>query len=214
MGDACSSAGLTATRAPGSNTVELAAMGSCGFVAMPEYRFLVKGPGESAFSEVRPYGFASGFAFDVGSRPMGRYDFQVWVRAAGNASEWEAQASAVTFVGFACSVSALAATFDPITGPAVDLGASAACRMGTPEFRFLVRAPGATAFREFRPYGPEPRTPFYEGLPPARGRYEFQVAVRAGRERVRRDDRDHVRSSSTARAAAWRCPPLRTAAHG
>ena len=134
----------------------------------------MKGPGDSAFREARAYGADPLLPLFTAGLPAGRYEFQVWVRARENTSDYEVIASATAFVGAACSASALTVAIDE--GGQLGLAASASCRFGTPEYRFLARTPGTSAFREIRPYGPDPRV--FAFRPTGNGRWEFQVLVR------------------------------------
>ena len=157
--------------------VQLAGSATCAG-ASPEYRFFVRRPGETAFAEARPYSTDPRAPFFLYQLVPGRYEFKVWVRAVGNASDWEAAAAASVFVGPTCTSASLRAAFDGYG--MVDLSAGASCTFGRqPQFRFMVRRPGASAFTEVRPYDGSSRFQYWIPSPVAPGRYEFQVQVRA-----------------------------------
>jgi hypothetical protein len=101
------------------------------------------------------------------------------VRAAGNASAWEATARATARVGATCTAATLSGV---ASGSTVSLSAGATCGGAAPEYRFFVRPPGATASTELRPFGPVEALQFeapwgFEGTVP--GAYTFTVYARA-----------------------------------
>jgi hypothetical protein len=172
VGSTCSSATLAANPA-GDSGVNLAATAACG-PREAEYRFLVRRPGATSFTELRPYGVEGSFAATLQPPGAGRYEFQVQVRAAGNASDFEATARTGVLVSSTCSAATLTASGN---AGGADLSATASCTAGSAEYRFLGRRPGTTTFKELRGYGPESSLSF-QADPPASGRYEFQVQVR------------------------------------
>lgn len=173
-GPACTSATLTGRSVAGTK-LELTAQASCGG-APAEYRFELLPPGATAYVELRKWGTLATELWDTASVAPGRYDLRVWARVAGNLSTYEAIGGTGALVGTTCSsatlaVSALDATKQTLT-------ASAGCAGAEPEYRFLSRPPGATAWTELRPYGTEPAMAWTTTSLPS-GRHELQVQARA-----------------------------------
>ena len=173
FGGTCTSASLNALQDPGG--VQLAAGALCTMDRTAEYRFLARRPGDVGFGEVRPWGAEPNLLYFPYPWSPGRYEFQVQVRAAGNASDAEAAASAASLLGPVCGGAGIVARVD---GYSVSLFANASCTYtGQPEYRFQVKRPGEAAFVDFRPYALDSFA-FYLPNQLPRGRYEFQVLVR------------------------------------
>jgi hypothetical protein len=175
LGTVCTAATVSAAAGAGT-LVDLAATASCGGLE-PEYRFLVRPSGTTAFTEVRPFGTSPKASWDTASLKAGRYDVVVYARAAGNLSTYEAAGSSAHNVGAVCSAATLGAA--PGDGTSVNLTATATCPAGlTPEYQFFARAPGATAYTELGRYGSAP-TFRWETAGLASGRWDLRVFVRA-----------------------------------
>ncbi len=204
VGQTCSSAELEASVSSNDpRTVTLAATSRCTY-PNAEYRFLARPPGATAFSELRAWDASALASLAAPPGADGRYDFQVQVRFAGNASDWEATDTATSFVGRSCWSASLIAVPDGAAG--VRLSGSAACQEGgTPEYRFMIRRPGASAFAALRDWSSEPRLSFVaDPGPGASGRYEFRVDARAVGNAS-----DLEASATTSRLLGSTCPQLR-----
>jgi hypothetical protein len=178
-GVTCKAVALTTSHPYDGSALELAASATCWYGITAEYRFLAKAPGAATAQELRGWSTDPHAWFDDRNAASGAWELTVQARAAGNASAYEAVATATQAVGAACAAVTLAG--DPPDAGPYELAAAASCTPGaTPEYRFAVRRPGATAVEELRGYALDARVPFDAGTA-APGRYEFTVyARRAG----------------------------------
>jgi hypothetical protein len=177
-GSSCGPVTLSATWDRGS-AVQLMATSSCTMYAYPEYQYLVRPPGSATWQELQPYTGAFGTGYWLPPGASGKYEFRVQARAVGNVGDYDAADEAAVFVGASCPVATISTS--PTASNAVRVSADAVCTGGSPEYRFLVRPPGAATFVEARPYSPDPLLDFVAGA--VAGRFEFQVQVRAGGNR-------------------------------
>jgi hypothetical protein len=134
----------------------------------------VRPPGGS-WSIARDYATAPTYAWPGGSAP-GPYAFEVDVRPLGSSAVYDAVFN-ITYSVVACSAATLTAS--PATpqasGTQVVLAGSATC-LGTPEYRFWIRAPGGSwkIVQDFAPGATY--TWVTTGLAP--GAYALEVDVR------------------------------------
>ncbi len=189
LGPTCSSAALSA-RNTGYGFIDAEAVAACSDGATPEFKFFVRPPGATTFGEAGPWSTSPFLDQSTYSASPGRWELKVLVRATGNASDYEATATAAATTDYTCGTATLTATSQP-GSPWVELQATAGCSLYTyPEFRFMARPPGATAWTEVQGYGPSAGLGYLTG---SAGRYGFRVYVRStgSHRRLRRLRRRH-----------------------
>jgi hypothetical protein len=171
----CTSPTLTAgptSPAPTGATVTLTG-GSAG-CPNPQYRFWVQAPG-GPWTIKQDYGSAGTFSWS-GSGLAGSYRFEVDVReqTEGTSVSYDS-VSNITYVVAGCSAAGLNAgqSNTAPSGSAVTLAANATC-LGTPTFKFWIRAPGG-AWTVVRAYS---SANTFVWTPSAPGSYNLEVDVR------------------------------------
>jgi spore germination protein YaaH len=172
-----SCSGPTITGSPGTPTGTGTAVtftGATGGCPAPQFRFWVRPPNGS-WSIARDYATAPAYSWPGGSVP-GSYAFEVDVRGLGSSTVYDAVARS-TYAVVACSAAALTANpASPQThGTQIVLTASATC-LGTPEYRFWIRAPGGS-WRIVQDFAPGP-TFTWTTTSLAAGTYQLEVDVR------------------------------------
>ena len=140
----CGGAKLTTDKSspqpPGSSML-LTGSASCPGAA--QYRFWTLAPG-GRWTVVQDYSTASTFTWSTAGKPNGMYGLEVDVRDQGSTASYETVAN-LNFLVDACSAAKLS-TDKPspqVHGTTVTLTGSATC-LGTPQYRFWVKAPGGS----------------------------------------------------------------------
>ncbi len=184
LSDVCTSASVssspTGPQSPGT-PVTLSATASCTGGASAEFRFTYKGQSDTSYTEIAPYSTSSSVVWNTTGLASGTYNILVYVRAAGNASGWETAAHGTYLLGGVCSSVSLAIappSPQPV-GTVVGLTGSATCAAGTtPEYRFLYRPAGTSAYTQIQGYSTVATASWATaGLP--NGPYELVVQARA-----------------------------------
>ncbi len=141
---ACSGARLSTDKPspqPPRTSIVLSGAASCAGTA--QYRFWVRTPG-GRWAVVQDYSSASSFALNTTGKPAGYYGLEVDVRNSGSTAVYETVAN-LSYLVDACSGGKLAgskASPQP-RGATIVFSGSATC-LGTPQYRFWVRAPGGS----------------------------------------------------------------------
>ena len=151
----------------------------------PQYRFWIKAPGASLYTEVQPYGASAVFNWNTTGLTPGVYRINVWARDAsspggfGNTyGRWDTyNANLVYTLTAGCpSVSDTASPVSPaMAGTTVNVTASAPGCLN-PLFEFWVLAPGAALYTLGQGYSPS--AVFSWHSPVTTGTYRLTVWVR------------------------------------
>jgi hypothetical protein len=169
----CSAPTLSAgSGPPGGTGTPVTFTGAATGCPAPQFRFWVRAPGGS-WSIARD--FATGATYPwPGGTTAGSYMFEVDVRALGSSVTYDAVAN-LTYSVVGCSAAALSANpASPAAhGNPVVLTGGAAC-MGTPEYRFWVRAPGGS-WTIVQDYG---SSSTFSWTPSAAGTFQIEVDIR------------------------------------
>jgi hypothetical protein len=170
---ACTAATLKAsTGPPGGTGVPATLTGAASNCPAPQFRFWVRAPGGS-WTIARDYATSPTYAWPGGAA-AGTYSLEVDVRALGSSVTYEVVAN-MTYAVTGCSAAALsvAPTSPQAHGTQVVLTGSATC-LGTPEYRFWVRAPGGswTIAQDYSPIST------FAWTPATAGTYQVEVDVR------------------------------------
>lgn len=170
---ACTNAGLALSPpSPGGTGVAVTLTGSSSTCPNPRYRFWVRDPG-SRWSMVRDYAAGNTYLWTQTGR-AGTYSLEVDVRDASESVVYDVVANA-TYAATPCTGAGLNA--NPASpqahGTAITLTGSATC-LGTPTYRFWVRAPGG-AWQITRDYS---TSSTFVWTPAAAGIYSLEVDVR------------------------------------
>ncbi len=170
---ACTNAGLaTSPPSPGGTGVAVTLTGSSSTCPNPRYRFWVRDPG-SRWSMVRDYAAGNTYMWTQTGR-AGVYSLEVDVRDASESVAYDVVANASYTVN-GCTGAGLSP--NPASpqahGTAIMLTGSATC-LGTPTYRFWVRAPGG-AWQITRDYSTSSTLVW---TPAAAGTYSLEVDVR------------------------------------
>ena len=173
----CTAAGLTpdkaSPQATGTATVLMTSSATCP--GTPEYRLWMRAPGGS-WSIVRDYSPTATFSWNTASLPAGAYAWEVDVRDHGATVSYE-KVFNLTFTLAGCTA-AMLNTDKPspqTAGTTILLTGSASC-LGTPQYRFWMRAPGG-AWSVLQDYSPGATLNWNTTGKPA-GTYGFEVDVR------------------------------------
>ncbi|MFZ5893986.1 MAG: hypothetical protein ACOY0T_23185 [Myxococcota bacterium] len=180
----CAASGLQASPATASvsrgTVVQFAAGGACAPSEQAEYQYWVSPP-NGPWAIIRPYDSDPNFSWDTSELVEGKYDFQVWVRAAGSSAVYETYAarsvrvqSTSACLGAAALVSSAAGSVVP--GTAVTLTASSS-GCAQPEYKFWMLAPNA-GWSVVRDFAADPSYSFDTSAMQL-GSYDFQVWSRA-----------------------------------
>ena len=174
----CSGAGgVTATPSPAGtgSTVTFTATPAPTGCPTPEYRFWVLGPGATRWSMVRDYSTSNTYAWP-GAGVAGQYLVEVDFRGLGETTAYDVTNNA-SFTLNGCASAAISADHSSPqpTGTTIVFTGAATC-LGTPQYRFWIKAPGG-AWRIVQDYGASATLSWNtSGL--AAGAYQFEVDVR------------------------------------
>ncbi len=169
----CTAATLKAsTGPPGGTAVPVTLTGAASGCPAPQFRFWVRAPGGN-WTIVRDYATSPTYAWPGGAE-AGSYSLEVDVRALGSSVSYDVVAN-TTYAVTGCGAAALSAapTSPQVHGTQVVLTGGAAC-LGTPEYRFWVRAPGGswTIVQDYSPAST------FTWTPATAGTYQLEVDVR------------------------------------
>jgi spore germination protein YaaH len=169
----CSAPTLKASSGPpGGTGAPVTLTGTATGCPVPQFRFWARAPGGS-WGMARDYA-TSATSVWPGGVAAGTYSYEVDVRALGSSATYEAVAN-ITYALVACTGASLTPnpTSPQAHGTQVVLTGSATC-LGTPEYRFWVRAPGGswTIAQDYSPMST------FTWTPAAAGTYQVEVDVR------------------------------------
>jgi alpha-tubulin suppressor-like RCC1 family protein len=158
LGERCSSLLLSASPT-GSQIVDspvsLSASATCTGSAQPEFQYSYRPSGALTWTVLRPWDAQVAASWDTIGLPAGPYQLRADVRADDYAGASQQGRVLNYTLGSNCGTVTLAASPGsprPL-GTAVTLTASASCAGGTPEYRFSMREPGASADTPLRDWG-------------------------------------------------------------
>lgn len=139
----------TGTLPPNSSALLTASNATCAAGEVAEYRFMYKLEGDPApYAEFRGWSTEPTATFDNTDRPYGNYTLQVRARNVGSTVGQNSQSTVVIGSGEICpSVTLKTAPPAPqLPGKQITLAANATCTGGTPEYQYLVKAPGSSGY--------------------------------------------------------------------
>ena len=140
---ACSGAKLSTDKpTPQTPGTPILLTGAASCAGTAQYRFWIRPPG-GAWKIVQDYGSGSTYTLTASS-PSGAYGLEVDIRNQGSTAVYETVAN-LTYLFDACSGAKLTSSVasPQAHGTTVVLTGSATC-LGTPQYRFWVRAPGGS----------------------------------------------------------------------
>jgi hypothetical protein len=158
--------------------VTLNAATTCTGAAGPEYRFSYRPSAGGAYVQIRDWGSGASTVWHTAGLPADNYTLSVETRANDYAGPTQARKIATFVIGGSCSAVTLVGSpkSPPPLNATLSFTASSTCSGGSPEYRFLVRAAGATSYSEFRGWGSGSASFPTTGL--AGGAYAFKVETR------------------------------------
>jgi hypothetical protein len=163
---------------PPGSLVTITGNAACTGGASAEYRFLQRASGASAFTVFRDWAAGASAAWDTAGLGPGQYQIRIETRADDRAGPAQTYTTLSYALGGQCrSVSLSPKYVSPRPLGPFTLTAEAVCEDGSPEYRFLYLAPGASAYTEFRGWGGPAATLDLGGF--ASGVYTFRVYTRA-----------------------------------
>ena len=181
LGNVCTSTTFAASPASpqqAGTDVQLSATATCTG-GTPEYQYFVRAPGQSSYTSLGPWTSDPVSWFTTGLA-AGTYSLQVYTRAAGNTSTYEAVNSKTYVLGSICTSLSVAASLPSPQSPGktVQFTPKATCSDGIiPEYTYLVRGPGELDYTTLAEWTASPLSWSTTGLP--LGSYSFIVQVRA-----------------------------------
>lgn len=169
----CTAATLTASTGPPAGTAtSVTFTGAASSCPAPQFRFWVRAPG-AGWTIVRDFAASPTYAWPGGGA-AGTYLIEVDARALGSSVSYDVVAN-TTYAVTGCATAALteAPTAPQVHGTPVVLTGAAAC-LGTPEYRFWVRAPGGswTIVQDYS------SMKTFTWTPATAGTYQLEVDVR------------------------------------
>jgi hypothetical protein len=177
----CGSVGIVAnppSPEPPGSIVTITGSASCTGVESPQFRFLYRAGTTGSFTVFRNWDAAPSADWNTTGLAPNQYQVRVETRADSHAGPAQAFATSSYVVGGLCRNLSLSPNYVwPRPLAPFTLTADATCEDGTPEYRFLYLAPGASTFSEFRGWGGPSATFDLTGL--ASGVYAFRVHTRA-----------------------------------
>lgn len=181
FGERCGS--LTVTTTPAKYTlpgtpVSISATATCTGTASPEYRYSYLPSGSAAWVVFQDWTSTNNPTWNTTGLAEGAYQVRVETRANDYAGAAQAVSLLAYTLGGMCTSTTL--TSSPMwpapLGTTISLTANATCSNGSPEYRFLYMAPGASTYTELRGWGGATAS-FPTSAVPA-GRYTFLVYAR------------------------------------
>jgi N-acetylmuramoyl-L-alanine amidase/Y_Y_Y domain len=158
-----------------TGTASVIVTGSASCPGTPEYRFWVRDPG-SRWSMVQNYGASSTYNWNTSRLAPGTYSLEVDVRDRGSSAAYETVATTTFTLGRCISASMTPDKASPQpVGTTITFTGSATC-VGTPQYRFWVKAPGG-AWTIAQDYGSS-NTFAWNTAGNSAGTYQLEVDVR------------------------------------